>query len=303
MSALLRALAVGCVLSAAAALAEGATSPEAVSIRGDYELGRFEQALERARARLGQSDLAEAEQLDLNQLAGLSAFNLGRQADAERHLAAVLRLDPDHALDPFQVPPPAIQLFERLRQELAPTLETVRYERKLRTERLQREAEARAAAEAESARRAAESRAAEAAARAVGNRSFLVNFVPFGAGQFQQGRVRAGVAFAATEGVLAAVSAYGFWRYASLLTTRTVVIDNRQAPGERYTLAERGIPITQAGEAELYRWMQWGAGVAFYAAWAAGAVDAVLHHGDPPPVTLQLLPLPGGASAGLTARF
>jgi hypothetical protein len=304
MRTLFRMLLLGGVLVAGVAAAESPPSPEAVSIRGDYELGRFEQALERARARLSQADLPEGEQLELNQLAGLSAFNLGRQSDAERHLAAVLRLDPDHALDPFQVPPPAIQLFERLRQELAPTLETVRYERKLRAERLQREADAKAAAEAETARRAAESRAVEAAARAVGGRSFLVNFVPFGAGQFQQGRVRAGLIFAASEGVLAAASAYGFWRYASLLTTRTVVIDNRQTPGERYTLTERGIPITQAGEAELYRWMQWGAGAAFYAVWAVGAVDAVLHHGEPPPsLSFQFLPLPGGASAGLTARF
>ena len=305
MSAPLRAVWLACVLTAGVAAAAGELpSPEAVSIRGEYELGRFEQVLERARARLSLPELPESEQLELNQLAGLSAFNLGRPQDAERHLAAVLRLDPDHALDPFQVPPPAIQLFERLRQDLAPSLETVRYERALRAERLKREAEARAAAEAESARREAESRAAATAARVVGGRSFLVNFVPFGAGQFQQGRTRAGIAFAATEGVLAAVSAFGYWRYASLITTRSVVIDNRQTPGERYTLTERGIPVTQAAEAETYRWMQWGAGAAFYVAWAAGAVDAVVHHGDPaPPISLQLLPLPGGASAGLTARF
>ena len=286
------------------ALAEPATSPELVSIRGDYELGRFEQALARARERLSQADLPEPEQLELNQLAGLAAFNMGQQADAERHLAAVLRIDPDHALDPFQVPPPAIQLFERLRRELAPTLDTLRYEKALRTERLRREAEAQAAAAAEATRRDAEARATAAARRALEGRNFLVNFVPFGAGQFQQGRNRAGVVFAATEVVLGAASAYGYWRYASLITTRTVTLDNRQVPGERFTVTERGIPAELAGEAQTYRWLQLGAGAAFYAAWAAGAVDAVLHHGEaPPPVSVHLLPLPGGAAAGLAARF
>jgi len=302
---MLRAAALLLVLFAASpAWADNASSPERVSIRGDYELGRFEQALARARERLSLRDLPEPEQLELNQLAGLSAFNLGQQADAERHLAAVLRIDPDHALDPFQVPPPAIQLFERLRKELAPTLDTLRYEKKLRAERIQREAEAQAAAEAEASRKEAEDRATAAARRAMEGRNFLVNFVPFGAGQFQQGRNRAGMAFAATEVALGAASAFGYWRYASLFTTRTVTLDNRQAPGERYTLTERGIPADRAAEADAWRWLQLGAGAAFYAAWAAGAVDAVLHHGEaPPPVSVHLLPLSGGAAAGLTARF
>ncbi|MBM4381355.1 MAG: hypothetical protein FJ086_18955 [Deltaproteobacteria bacterium] len=300
-----RAAALLLALAAAApAWAEAPANPELVSIRGDYELGRFEQALARARERLGQPGLPEPEQLELNQLAGLSAFNLGLQADAERHLAAVLRMDPDHALDPFQVPPPAIQLFERLRKDLAPTLDTLRYEKKLRTERLQREAEAQAAAEAEAARKEAEARATAAARRALDGRNFLVNFVPFGAGQFQQGRNRAGVSFAAAEVALGAASAFGYWRYASLLTTRTVTLDNRQVPGERFTVTERGIPVDRASEADTWRWLQLGAGAAFYAAWAAGTVDAVLHHGEaPPPVSVHLLPLSGGAAAGLTARF
>ena len=293
------------VLAAALpARAEGVPNPELVSIRGDYELGRFEQALARARERLAQPGLPEPEQAELNQLAGLAAFNLGDQAEAERHLAAVLRIDPDHALDPFQVPPPAIQLFERLRKELTPTLDSLRYEKALRAERLKREAEERAAAEAEAARREAEARATAAARRALEGRNFLVNFVPFGAGQFQQGRNRAGLAFAATEVVLGAASAFGYWRYASLLTTRTLTLDNRQVPGERYTVTERGIPAERADEAAVYRWIQLGAGAAFYVAWAAGAVDAVIHHGEaPPPVSVHLLPLSGGATAGLTGHF
>src|SRR6476646_7301757 len=99
-----------------------APDPDVVSIRSDYEFGKYDDALKRARERIDRGGLSEDQTLELHRIAGLSAFNLGKPEDAERHFGAVLRLDPDYAMDPFTVPPPAIALFEKIRKDMGATL-------------------------------------------------------------------------------------------------------------------------------------------------------------------------------------
>jgi hypothetical protein len=55
---------------------------------------------------LGQADLAEA-----HRLAGLAAFYLQRQADAEKHFVAYLHIDPNGHLDPALYPPEVLNFF------------------------------------------------------------------------------------------------------------------------------------------------------------------------------------------------
>ncbi|MFL5318782.1 MAG: hypothetical protein ACJ790_03940 [Myxococcaceae bacterium] len=290
-----------------------APDPDVVSIRSDYEFGKYEDALKRARERIDRGGLSEDQTLELHRIAGLSAFNLGKTEDAERHFGAVLRLDPDYAMDPFTVPPPAIQLFEKIRKDMGATLDAIRYERRLKAERLKREAEdqQKAQREEEEKRRKLELMASAAAARTIERRSFLVNFVPFGAGQFQQGRTGVGVALAVSEGTLAMTSIAGYWLYNSLISSRTTVLEERD---EKPTITERGIPFERQDEARVYRWLQLGGGAAFYTVYAFGVVDAIYHHEatvtiTPPPeaekprASLNFLPVPGGAGAGLTYKF
>ena len=80
---------------------------EVASIRASFEYGKYAEVLERAGARIDRGDLRDEELAELHRLAGLSAFNLNRLDDASRHFKALLRLEPDHSLDPFVVPPPA----------------------------------------------------------------------------------------------------------------------------------------------------------------------------------------------------
>lgn len=63
------------------------------------------------------------------ELLGISLFLVGRRAEAEEEFSALLLLDPDHALDPFLVPPDVIQSFEKVKKAMGPTLRALREKR------------------------------------------------------------------------------------------------------------------------------------------------------------------------------
>jgi hypothetical protein len=127
-------------------------SPAVSSVRDHYEYGQFAQVEGLAQALLDRGHLGPTQLLEVHLYAGLAAFNLGKVTLAERHFAALLRNDPDYALDPFLAPPPALRLFDSLRTRMASELEPLR--------------ESRAAAAVEAANREARARdAAREAAR------------------------------------------------------------------------------------------------------------------------------------------
>jgi hypothetical protein len=148
--------------------------------------------------------------------------------------------------------------------------------------------------------------------RTVEKRSFLVNFVPFGAGQFQQGRVAAGTGFAIAEALLGITSVVAYFAYGSLIETRTLPAENR-FPGAP-DIVETGIPANREQEAKVWRALKIGAGLGFYGVYAAGVADAVIHHQDvvvttrvetpppPPPQGARIAPGPG-VGASVTVSF
>ncbi len=288
-----------------------------------YDYGRYAEVLARANARIDGVGLNANALVELHKLAGLSAFNLHRLDEAERHVAALLRLDPDFSLDPFVYPPPTVAFVESQRRAMAAELEF------LREQRRQREAAAKAAAEeraalaqqTEAQRRAIEEMSRQITVRTVEKHSVLVNFVPFGAGQFQEGRVGAGTGFAVAEGVLAVVSIVGYFVYGSLITTRTIQVET--FPGTTQTIVQTGIPAARAGEAQTWNVVKVSSGIGFYAVYVAGVLDALLHYqaevvtthieklgpapgppADPSAPRVELMPAPrGSVGLGLGMRF
>ncbi len=121
--------------------ADEALRADLAALSTAYDYGRYAEVLSRAEARMDGVGLDAATLVELHKLAGLSAFNLHRLDEAERHVAALLRLDPDFSLDPFVYPPPAVAFVEKQRRAMAAELEF------LREQRRQREAAAKAAAE------------------------------------------------------------------------------------------------------------------------------------------------------------
>ncbi|WP_164001974.1 tetratricopeptide repeat protein [Pyxidicoccus caerfyrddinensis] len=322
------------VLAAPAALAQDSGDPEVDALRASFEYGKYAEVLDRAGARIDRGGLAEDDLVELHKLAGLAAFNLGRTEDATRHLRALLRLDPDYGLDPFVVPPPAVAFLDALKEEMSSELEFLRQERRLRQEREKAEAERRERerVEAEVQRRRAEELASQVTVRTVEKRNFLVNFVPFGAGQFQQGRNSLGIVFAATEGALAVTSIISFFAYDSLFEEQTIDLDNVLDPDGKASVRIRYIPTSRGRQRDTWQLLKLSSAAGFYTIYALGVVDALYHHEDQvirttveprpeaptpspnpprpprveantPPPRLSLYSTSGGLGAGLTLFF
>jgi hypothetical protein len=302
--------------------------PEEEAIRADlaalsaaYEYGRYAEVFDRANARLDGVGLSTSALVELHKLAGLSAFNLQHSAEAERHIAALLRLDPDFSLDPFVYPPLAVAFVEKQRRAMAAELEFLREQRRQRDAAAKLAAEERAALarETETQKRELEEMSRQITVRTVETHNVLVNFVPFGAGQFQEGRVGPGVGFAVAEGILAIGSIVGYFVYGGLLTSRTLTF-----PGTSQVVVQTGIPAASASAAQTWRVVKVTSGIGFYAVYVAGVLDSLLHYqsevvtthvetrtGPPasPPVgatlpQLEVTPAPpGSVGMGLGMRF
>jgi tetratricopeptide (TPR) repeat protein len=313
------------LLAPAGARAQDSDS-ELASIRASFEYGKYAEVLERASTRIDRGSLSEEQLADLHELAGRAAFNLQRMQDAERHFSALLRLDPDRSLDPFVVPPPTVAYFDKIKQQLDTELDFLRQERRLRQERARVETERRERERlaAEEQRRRAEAMARQVTVRTIEKRNFLVNFVPFGAGQFQQGRNSLGIIFAASEGALAVTSVIAYFAYEGLFETDSIEVDDVLTETGKAVITVRYIPTNRQGQADTWRLLKIGSAAGFYTLYALGVADSVYHHNDqvvqttieerpapapsPPPepgpsAQLRLFPTSGGLGAGLTVIF
>lgn len=190
MRALIPACLAGLLAAAGAApqAASADTREEFAEAREAFRGGDYEEAIPRLSALLyphsrlsRQDDLAEA-----HLLLGIAYYETGRVAPAEREFEEALFVDPELSVDGLFSDDVA-QFFDRTREALA--------ERRQEEQRLRQVAEER-----DAYRRALENM------YVVERRNYFVNFVPFGAGQFQNGQTRKGVAFAVSQGILGGTS-------------------------------------------------------------------------------------------------
>ncbi len=178
--------AAGATASVGAAFAS--PSDEFAEAREVFRGGEYEQAIPLLSSLLypqsrltRQEDLAEA-----HLLLGVAYYETGRLAPAEREFEEALFVDPE------------LQLGGIFSEEVAAF-----FERKKEDLKRQREEETRLrtlAEERDAYRQAIENM------YVVERRNYFVNFVPFGAGQFQNGDTGRGVAFAVSQGILGGTS-------------------------------------------------------------------------------------------------
>lgn len=292
-------------LLAAVGLAHADPVPGALaSVQRAFDHGRFAEALKAAEQAL--TAAPEAEQPGLHQLAARSAFNVGQLARSDSHFRALLLLVPDHALDPYSVPPPVLERFEQLRAAMEPELLAVRRQAQALRE-AQRALEQERERGAEAARRGGEAleaqreRTAEAV-RLVDAYRPLVVLLPFGAGQFQQGRKTVGTVLAITEGTLALGSAATFITWHALRDRRTIQVEQEDGPR---VVIERGIQPVHQERMRVWRTVNLVTTVGFLGVWLAGVFEASLHEPSAPASTLTpaVSVGPDGASASLGLRF
>jgi hypothetical protein len=315
------------VLAAAAAQAQPAPPPpelpadapvatevEIRNLRTAFEFGRYVDALTRAEDRLALGGLTRPQVVELHQLAGLSAFNVGQKERAKQHFQALLRIDPDHALDPFSVPPPAVAFFNKVKSELGEELAHIRETLRLEAQRLHQEQEERLLSQREAtlAKRQLEDLTQRTVQR-VEHHSLLPNFIPFGVGQFEQGRVGWGVTFAVSEGVLAGASIVAFWIYQLEILAPNQVYSFSGSNLPPNQLIVEGIPASRAGEATFWRDTKLATGIGFYAVYVLGVTEALLHFKEvtsttivqdaPPLPRTGIFLAPGGAGVAFSERF
>ncbi|MBL8912381.1 MAG: hypothetical protein JNM17_16940 [Archangium sp.] len=314
------------VLAATTAAAQVVPEREMEIIQSLYDTAKYAEAARRANESMAVANFSDAQRVKLHELVGLSAFNLGDVKSAQAAFLQLLRINPDYILDPFAVPPPAIRVFDQVRRENADALNLVRQQIAIRADQEKRAKEERdrLAKEQEDRRRKQDLMSNEIVVRTIEHRSMVVNFIPFGAGQFQQGRVGWGAAFAISEGITAILSIVSYFAIESLFETQQIVLPDRlTADGSGiYTASRRAIPENRRTERDVWTGLKYGTGIAFYALWALGAGDAVWRHQDEivterrEPVTptttvppkapgarLRIFPTNGGLGAGVTIGF
>ncbi len=299
---------LACLIVLLGASAWGAPSNperELEVVRGFFNAGNYAEAFKRAREAMQLLNFTQAQRVEMHRYAGLAAFNLQDAPATSQHFLQLLQLDPDAALDPFAVPPAAIRAFEDVKKKHADELNIARQELQLKAAEARREAleKERRAAEEEEKRRKLERAASELSLKTVEKRSWLVNFVPFGAGQFFQGRTEWGVTFAVSEAVLAGVSIASYFAIESLFEDISYDYSDRLGtPDGKYRVTVRGIPVAKRSAADVWRTLKISTGIAFYVVWALGVVDALLHH-TPESVSVGVEPARPRATPSSSAPF
>lgn len=182
------------------------------------------------------ADLVEA-----HVILGASNFETGHRAEAKTEFERALQIQPDKSLTDLLFSDGAIRLFDETKADIEARAERDAQLRKLADER-------------ERIRRYKESLVV------VEKRTFVVNFAPFGAGQFQNKQPVRGILFAAGEAITGGVSVGAFLYLAG-----------------KYGL-NATVPPLDGPRVRQMQQIEIGAGIAFFAIYGWGVVDALLHY-------------------------
>jgi tetratricopeptide (TPR) repeat protein len=232
------------VVALAAHVPAAAASPskEFDDARAVFRTGRYKDAIPKLTGLLyPQSRLSESTELaEAHLLLGVAYYETGDRGAADRELEAALALDPTLEISTATFSRGAVSFFEQKRGEL---------------DRKGREEEARL----ERARRQQLKKRITESAFVLEKRNYLINFVPFGAGQFQNGERGKAIFFAVTEGSLGTVS-LGLFAYQLL----------------RYSNGR--VPVDEVEGTRNLQVAQITSGALFFGFMAWGIIDSLAHY-------------------------
>ncbi|WP_242340010.1 MULTISPECIES: tol-pal system YbgF family protein [Anaeromyxobacter] len=267
--------------------------PELKRAKDRFEFGAYADAAGTLRRYLATGpSLSEDEAIDAYRILGISEYHLGDQAQARAAFVNLLSHDPDYALDPFLVPPPIVEFFDRVKREHEPALAPLRERRRAlrEQERLADEAKRRLLAE-EQARTGPPTKVVR-----VQERLYLFNWMPLGAGQFQNGDRAKGTAIAAGQIVAGVVnlSAIIFHNQLAEDRTRSCISGQPGCSRPPYSDSDRVL----LGRVEAVKYVSAGL---FWALYAYGVWDAHKHF--VPIVETEVSPGGGAGSVKLEWAF
>jgi len=298
---LLAALASALIVATPARPPEARATPREAFDRGRTAFGRaeYKRAIDLLHPLLYPEVLldSEGEVVQAHRMLGVSYLFSGQSEEAKREFHKLLELRPDYRFDPLLDPQQVVDAFNSVVKEEESEIEAIEARRKRRDQeiaaRLQREARLRPPA---------------TTIVRYERHSYLLNFVPFGAGQFQNDPRRKGWLFFGVETALAAISVGAFTTNFALYGAnphrkclKPVDPTNSCAPDQ--------IDHSQEDTSRTLLRVQVISGGLFFAAAIWGVVDAVRHYqrdvpmtepATPPPPTVQVGLTPFGLSAALS---
>jgi hypothetical protein len=238
--------------------------------------------------------LTEEEAIEAWRLLGLSEYHLGDQPAARTAFVNLLSFDPDYALDPFLVPPPIVDFFDKVKRDHEPELAPLRERKRALREqqRLAEEARRRLLAE-EQARNGPPTKVVR-----VEERTYLLNWMPFGAGQYQNGEKSKGTAILVGELTLALVNVAAIVAHSQIADDRSRLCTSSQpnCTSPPYTTSDRAL----LGRLETVKYASAGM---FWVLYGYGVWDAHWHF--VPTVETEIGPgrQPTGLKVGLQGSF
>jgi hypothetical protein len=269
------------------ALALAAPPAELKRAKDRFEFGAYADAAAILRQFLAKDPaLDDDEAVDAYRMLGIAEFHLRDTAAARAAFVNVLSFDPDYALDPFLVPPPVVEFFDAVKKEHEPALAPLR-ERKhaLREQqRLADEAKRRLLAE-EQARSGPPTKVIR-----VEERLYLYNWMPLGAGQFQNGDRAKGTAILAGQVVAGIVNLGAIVFHNQLAEDRSRLCISGQPGCARPPYTDSDRVLLDRAEAVKYV-----SAALFWSLYAYGVWDAHQHY--VPRVETEITPGPNGGGA------
>jgi hypothetical protein len=233
-----------------------------------FDRGEFGRAVEIIRPLLyPEIRLQSDNQLVLaHRVLGVSYLFERKEAEATAEFRRLLQLAPDYHFDPLLDPPEVVDFFNGVRKDYGKELgqlEARRRELEKARERDREQCEKVLAGPA-------------VIEKKVGRNSFAVNFVPFGAGQFQNGQRGKGWTFFGVEAVLGAASV-------AALATNVTLYGLRPQRSCRYEVDANACPPdaidhTDENRSRVLTDVQVVTGALFFAAVAWGIVDALYYY-------------------------
>jgi hypothetical protein len=267
--------------------------PELKRAKDRFEFGAYADAAGALRQLLaGEPDLSDDEFVDAFRMLGVAEYQLGDLPQARAAFVNLLSYDPEYALDPFLVPPAIVEFFDRVKKEHEPALAPLRERRRSLREqqRLADEARRRLLSE-EAARTGPPARIVR-----VERHHYLFNWLPFGAGQFQNGDKGKGTVIAVGQVAAGLVNIAAFIVHNQLAEDRSRSCVSGQPGCSRppYSDSDRRL----LGRVEMVKYASAGA---FWALYAYGVWDA--HRNYVPLVETEISPGGKGGTVKLEWKF
>jgi hypothetical protein len=299
-------LALGVAIAGALVAAAGKAPPApAATPRESFDRGRtafgraeYKRAIEILHPLLYPEALldSEGEVVQAHRMLGVAHLFENQPDEARAEFRKLLELRPDYRFDPLLDPQRVVDFFNGVVKEEEGTIAVIEKRRRQRDLEIAEERRRREAARLPSAHPAV----------VFERHSFVLNFVPFGAGQFQNGQRRKGWLFLGVETALAAISVGAFATNLALYGLNPQRLCNSTAD----TILPRECPKMDVDHTQenTSRWLtraQLVSGGLFYAVAIWGIVDAIRHfqrdtmlaHASPEPPRFRLSAFPNGVGA------